>query len=337
MGASTVNIEHLHFSDGGLDCSKALQRGRCSVICTTYNHARYSRDALISIAEQDWESVEIIVVDDGSTDENASVILTSLLELNRPFTLLNQENSGNPASNANRALSVANGEFCCLMSLDDLLLPGSISSKLSTMTTDMRLMMVGNESYIEIKNSNPSTGIEVFNAVARGQHCDADRMLELEYMEIGTFLLQGTIFRTKFLKEIGGFDENVVGDDLHLRTKVWLAFQAHSELSFKFLPCPGFIYRRHESNINLNTLRQVQTVLAWREKYFANRPLPPIAQEWLVFYFNQCYSTGELAALGDLLQNYSEARRIHALYTGRWFHKLRVFLSKIVQKRKLDM
>lgn len=309
----------------------ANRRGLCSVICTTYNHARYSRSALVSIAEQDWGDIEFIIVDDGSADGNVSIMLEALLELDRPFTLLIQENTGNPGHNANRALEVATGEYCCLMSLDDLLLPGSISSKILPMISDEALKMVGNETYLKIDTAIPSVRTEADNAVKRGRGFSAGQMMELEYAEIGTFLLQGTVFRTEFIRSIGGFDEDIAGDDLNLRTKIWSMLQSHGEMSFMFLPEPGFVYRLHGSNINLNTLRQVRTVLDWRDRYFPDRPLPVVAEDWLLFYIRRCYSTGETAELRTLLDGHAEARRIHDLYTGKWMNKLNILLSNTMR------
>jgi len=322
--ASSTPIAAEHHSVGA-------RQSRCSVICTTYNHALYSRSALASIADQDWEDIEIIIVDDGSTDGNVSIMLEALLELDRPFTLFIQENTGNPALNANRALQAATGEYCCLMSLDDLLLPGSVSSKLGLMVSDDALQMVGNETYLKMKATTPSVWTEADNAVKRGRGFNASQMKELEYTEIGTFLLQGTIIRTDFLKSIGGFDEDITGDDLNLRTKIWTTLQSKNELHFKFLPMPGFVYRLHESNINLNSIRQVRTVLDWRDRYFPDRPLPTLAQEWIQFYIERCYSTDQLKELHKLLNLHDEVRRIHSLFVGGWKNRLRIFWLDIVR------
>jgi alpha-1,3-rhamnosyltransferase len=262
-----------------------------------------------------------------------SVMLEALLELDRPFTLLIQENTGNPGQNANRALRAANGEYCCLMSLDDLLLPGCISRKILLMSSDEALKMVGNETYLTIDTAKPVAGTEANNAVKRGRGFSASKMMELEYTEIGTFLLQGTVFRTEFIRSIGGFDEDIAGDDLNLRTKIWSILQSHAEMRFKFLPEPGFVYRLHGSNINLNTLRQVRTVLDWRDRYFPDRPLPVVAEDWLLFYIRRCYSTGETTELKMLLDGYAEARRIHDLYAGKWTNKLGILLSRIMRTK----
>ena len=193
----------------------------CSVICTTYNHAKFSGLAIKSIGEQLWPNIEAIIVDDGSTDQNVVVMKGALVRAGIQSTLIEQENTGNPAKNANRALHAARGEFCCLFSLDDLLLPDCISSKMDLMRKDPNLVMVGNRTNLEIDSDNQMKVTEIKNPIYFAKCSSPEEMLELEFSNIGTYLLQGTVFRASFLKIIGGFDEDMIGDDLNLRTKIW--------------------------------------------------------------------------------------------------------------------
>src|SRR6056297_2818151 len=139
------------------------RRGLCSVVCTTYNHEKYSRAAIESIVAQDYRPLEIVVIDDGSTDRNVDVIRAALADSDVKNTLLTQKNTGNIAMNVNRALAAARGEFVLLTSLDDMLLPKCISSKLSPMLEDRSLVMVGNSTMSEMDMSGKITRPEVRN------------------------------------------------------------------------------------------------------------------------------------------------------------------------------
>jgi len=97
-----------------------------SVIIPTYNYGRFLPRAIDSVLAQKDVDVEVIVVDDGSTDDT-SEILASYGTRIRAFR---QENKGAPAAR-NLGLHEALGEFVIFLDADDWLLPGALSSRLS--------------------------------------------------------------------------------------------------------------------------------------------------------------------------------------------------------------
>jgi len=92
--------------------------GRISVVIPVYNGARYILEGVQSIRDQDHPDTEIILVDDGSTDESWSVI--SALDDART---IQQENQG-PGAARNRGVQEATGEFLCFLDQDDLWITG---------------------------------------------------------------------------------------------------------------------------------------------------------------------------------------------------------------------
>jgi len=299
-------------------CRTERMQGLCSVVCTTYNHAKYSRAAIESIAAQDYRPLEIVVVDDGSIDGNVEVIREALTQSRLPYTLIEQENSGNVAANANRALAAAKGEFLLLTSLDDLLLPDCISSKMALMLESASVVMVGNSTNAEVDGEGMITKPSVPNYVFGNESASAEDLREIEFTKIGTFFLQGVAFRADVLDAIGGFDEDITGDDLNLRTRFWIYLIAHPELQFAFLQQPGFAYRKHVENLHRNILRQVRTVLDWRNRYFPERPLPDLAQGWVCMYFAQCLAVRDYEALQKVLDLDPQMPEIYASYRKTW-------------------
>lgn len=89
-----------------------------SVIIPTYNRAKIISRTLDNIFEQTYQNLEVIIVDDGSTDETLSV----LREYRRPLYILTQANAG-PAVARNKGLSVAKGEIIAFQDSDDLWMP----------------------------------------------------------------------------------------------------------------------------------------------------------------------------------------------------------------------
>ena len=94
-----------------------------SIVVPAYNHARYLPEAIESILNQDYQHIELIVLDDGSTDMT-SVILQSY---GNRFHWESQKNMGQ-ANTLNRGWRMAKGEILAYLSADDLLLPKAVST-----------------------------------------------------------------------------------------------------------------------------------------------------------------------------------------------------------------
>jgi glycosyltransferase involved in cell wall biosynthesis len=84
-----------------------------------YNADRFIGQALDSVSAQTYKDYEVIVVDDGSTDDSALVIARHVTER---MTILRQDNSG-AAKARNRALSHADADFAIFLDADDLIAP----------------------------------------------------------------------------------------------------------------------------------------------------------------------------------------------------------------------
>lgn len=94
-------------------------RDKVSIIIPVYNAEAYIRDCVNSVLTQDYPLLEIILVDDGSTD-SSSGICDELCELNTNIKVLHQENSG-AGSARNAGVDVCTGEFVCFVDADDRL------------------------------------------------------------------------------------------------------------------------------------------------------------------------------------------------------------------------
>ncbi len=91
--------------------------GRVSVAVPLYNHARYIAQAMTSILAQGPIVREIVVIDDGSTDDSAA-IMQELVDRDSRIRFERQSNQGAHAT-INRALSLCDGEFLAILNSDD--------------------------------------------------------------------------------------------------------------------------------------------------------------------------------------------------------------------------
>lgn len=92
---------------------------RVSYIMASYNHERFVEQMVGSVLSQTYSDIELIIVDDGSTDRTPSV-LRSLADTDRRIQLVVQQNQGIVAAR-NRGLSLSSGEFLSFIDSDDLL------------------------------------------------------------------------------------------------------------------------------------------------------------------------------------------------------------------------
>ena len=101
---------------------------KVSVIIPVYNVEKYLRECLDSVVTQDLDDIEIICINDGSTD-GSSRILAEYATQYEKLAILDKENSGLSAAR-NSGLSVAKGKYILFLDSDDLLSDSSAVSRL---------------------------------------------------------------------------------------------------------------------------------------------------------------------------------------------------------------
>lgn len=115
-----------------------------SVIIPTYNYARYVKKAVQSCLEQSYDNVEVIVVDDGSTDETSTV----LAGLGKKITVIYQHNQGVSVAR-NTGLKNAEGEFITFLDADDYLTEDSIEIRLNILLKNPDVGIVVSDKYTQ--------------------------------------------------------------------------------------------------------------------------------------------------------------------------------------------
>ncbi len=102
-----------------------MQYPLVTIICISYNHAKYIEAAINSVWDLDYASIQLIIADDASTD-NSQHLIRELVGDRAVDLLFNTINSGH-CKIFNKALNLAKGEFVIDFSSDDVLLPNSVS------------------------------------------------------------------------------------------------------------------------------------------------------------------------------------------------------------------
>src|SRR5262245_8364302 len=112
---------------------------RISVLMPCYNHGAFIDEALASVAAQTFQDVEVVVVDDGSTDPATVEKLSRLQAAN--LRVLRTANRGLPAAR-NHAAAHASGEIFCALDADDRLAPRWFERAVAQLDTEPRLAFV---------------------------------------------------------------------------------------------------------------------------------------------------------------------------------------------------
>lgn len=313
---------------------EALMTGLCSVICVSYNHARFAAFGLRSIYDQSYRNIEIIVLDDGSTDNSVEVIEETLKESPFPTRFIKQKNTGNVPKNFNIALAAARGEYVTMMSLDDLLMKSCISNAVSILSSDQKITFAANSGHVEIDQDGLLLTDEIHLPKLDNFPKSIEDLINLEYDLFGSFYIQGQVFRLDAINAIGGFDEDQTGDDIILRTKLFLYMDKHSDLKYSLGNEVVLAYRKHSQNLHRNALRQIQTITQWKEAYFPDRAYPDLFYRMIHGFVKRSIREGrfdDITAASRLSVDVSEIIGVQLSTTKyrlkMFFKKAKLFLS----------
>lgn len=168
-----------------------------SVVIPVFNRVAVIKRAIDSVLAQDYGNFELLVVDDGSTDETP-VVLSALAETGG-FTLLHQSNRGVSAAR-NLGISHCHGEFIAFLDSDDEWLPGKITAQVNYFLNSPSEVLVQTQE-IWIRN-----GVRVN---PKRKHLKKSGDIFLESLKLCLISPSAVMLRKTLFNEIGFFDENL--------------------------------------------------------------------------------------------------------------------------------
>lgn len=194
-----------------------------SVILPVYNGGKFIAEAINSVFDQKYKPLEIIVVDDGSTDNTKDV----LTQYGDKITYIYQENKGS-ASARNTALSAAGNEFISFIDADDIWNPVKLKTQLALF-----------EKFKSLE-------------IAMGITADFDSVFnkELLHNSVKRFrpVLGSALFKKTVFEKIGTFDEEMLlGQDVD-----WFMRARENYISIATHNDVVLYYRKHKNNVTNN-------------------------------------------------------------------------------------
>ncbi|MDQ6967760.1 MAG: glycosyltransferase [Mariprofundaceae bacterium] len=127
-----------------------------SIHIITYNQIDFIHETLDSALAQDYENLEIVVADDGSTDGTADVIMEYAKKYPEKIVALVGGPNLGITGNSNRGLKACKGKYIAFQGGDDVLLPGKITAQVEWMEADENRVLCGHQVEVFYDDGSPS-------------------------------------------------------------------------------------------------------------------------------------------------------------------------------------
>jgi glycosyltransferase involved in cell wall biosynthesis len=203
-----------------------------TVICVCYNHARFVTEALDSVVNQTYPNIELIVIDDGSTDGSGKVIKKWMASHPEATLILNGKNLGY-CKTFNKAFQISKGKFYIDLSADDVLMPRRIEGGVNL-----------------LEESGADFGVTFSDAQYMDEQGKPIRLHSERYPHATVpsgdiykevvqryFICSPTMmFRRSVLDSLQGYDESLAFEDFD--------FWIRASRNFKFIYSPGVLVKK---------------------------------------------------------------------------------------------
>jgi glycosyltransferase involved in cell wall biosynthesis len=248
---------------------------RVSVIIPCFNHGRFLRNAAQSVLSQTLADIELIIVDDGSTDETATVIAG----LHDPRVRVQVTGNRGVSAARNVGLDMARGEFTAFLDADDAWEPDKLARQVAIMDSEPEVTLV----FTDLRRFSPSdeqlerqlTFVPELSTIpSRASRAGAGRViLEDAFTTLAPLRqlpawIQTTLLRTAATGDLR-FPEGVrLAEDLHYILRAYRRGRA------AYIPEPLVAVRRHEQNTYRSHSEMLRPVIGVLEM-LQEEPLAP--------------------------------------------------------------
>ncbi len=203
-----------------------------SVIIPCYNHEKYVQQAVESVLEQTYRNIELIVIDDGSSDNSPSILSSLAKRYN--FNLILQKNMG-VCRTLNNAIRLSKGQYIAMLASDDYWHLKKIEMQMLCLKQHPKSKFCYSQA-VEFEDSLKDKSFVFPKKPMSGRVLE--RVFLRQHVPAGTIL-----FSRELYDYIGGFDENLEEED-------WdFIIRCAAETEFCVVREPLLFYRSHDSNV----------------------------------------------------------------------------------------
>ena len=282
-----------------------------SIIIPAYNVAPYIGETLASVMAQSFTDYEVIVVNDGSSDETEA----ALEPFRARIVYLRQENRGVSAAR-NTALRVARGRYIALLDSDDIWLPDYLKMLVARLESDRR---------VDVCYPNAvSFGVPRWEGVLFMDTYPSREPVTFEKLltrECVVFI--STMFRREAAEIVGGFDETLTEcEDFDL----WLRM-AQRGFRFSFTTEPLVHYRRRAGSLSSDEARMPRTLIKVYEKVLASPQTTPRQRELIAPRIDELRAQLNRALSKRMIAAHDFASAAHHLtLANNYYHSVKLTL-----------
>ena len=240
---------------------------RVSVIIPLFNKAPFVERALASVAAQTFTDFEVIVINDGSTDEGPKIVK---MFADARVQIVEQDNLG-PGAARNRGIAEAHGEFVAFLDADDEWLPEYLSESVQLLDENKQVA-TATSGYFQFPSGTSSEGDwrerRLSDGVIRVES-ETDPMYVvslLAYMSPCT-----TVARADIVRKWGGFyavDHCTYAEDAHL----WLKMLMNESVIINLKPLARIHFEASSATQTRRAIRPIEPFLIHPEEIEANCP-----------------------------------------------------------------
>lgn len=236
-----------------------------SIVIPCYNHAQFVQETIQSVIDQDYENIELIIIDDGSKDNSVDVIKEMIFACEARFTRFEfrcRPNKGLCAT-LNEALEWCAGEYLSCIASDDLMLPDKTSYQVQYLEKNINTIGVFG-------------GVMLIDDATRAKKVRLKKTRKYNFNDIFTYKhhlpAPTQMLRLAAVKSAGGYREDLIIEDWSM----WL-FLTEKGGTLDYVKKVFSIYRRHEGNLSgrfeLMSKGRAQVVNLFKEKPFYEKSL----------------------------------------------------------------
>lgn len=203
-----------------------------TIICSCFNHSKFVEKSLNSVLNQSYKNIQLLIIDDCSTDNSAEVIKQWLTKHDIGFFIQNRKNLGLTKSFNNAFFKYAKGDYFMDLAADDILLPNCLETLVSVfqnLNNNSVAMVYGNAKVIDTINNTEYIYYDRFS-LSKKTSSPTDGFIYKEILDKSNNTCSvSSMIRSSIFKDIGGYDESLVYEDFDL----WLRLARKYHILYK--------------------------------------------------------------------------------------------------------